>query len=178
MHRKQSRLRLVDPVESDFAVPGDLVEVFLPVACFAPFAVSNRRDLGPDHAVVNEVQAEQFHPLEIAGPLQVPVYERIGEVLAAPEYEVHRQEREVAHDIDVAQSRVELYAVEGNDAGLQASEIGKMQITMSLAYESVPMPRNEQRPQPDESFCGPVVDSVDRRIIEDLPYVRKILDNR
>jgi len=69
--------------------------------------------------------------------------------------QVHDQERDFAHDVDPAQRRVELDAVERRRAAVDEGDVAQVQVTMAFAHEARIAPRFERCGKPLALLRGP-----------------------
>ena len=119
-------------------------------------------DLRPDHRAVHEIEAEAREPGVVAGLLEVGVEEPAGVRGETVVGEIHDAERDLAHDVDPAQVRVELDAVERHDAPIQQEEVAQVQVAMALAHEALAPARGEDAAAVPELALGPCGEPLQR----------------
>ncbi len=100
--------------------------------------------LRPDERPVGDAVVEQRAGDHGAGVLLVGRHERVGVVRVAEPAEVHHQEGEVGHHVEVAQVVVELDAVEDPRSVVEAEDVVGAQVAVAVAHLAVGHPLGVQ----------------------------------
>ena len=77
--------------------------------------------------------------------------------------EVHDRERDLGHHVDPAQRRIELDAVEHDDAVLEQHHVREVQVAVAFAHEAEPQPLVHRGRDPAMRRVGPPLDRGDPR---------------
>ena len=96
----------------------------------------HQRDLGAHQGAVHQVVAEHAQAFVVAAGLEVGVDEAVRQRRQPVGLQVHRHEGDVAHDVDPAQARIELDAVEHQAAAGLARDVAQVQVAVALAHPS------------------------------------------
>jgi hypothetical protein len=102
------------------------------------------QDLTADERTVGAIEVEQRYRLVVSARLQVGVEEAHRQVRTAETIEVHREKRDLAGDVAVPESVVELDAVEDLDR-LGTAHVLRLQISVAIADAAGRDPRREAR---------------------------------
>jgi hypothetical protein len=90
--------------------------------------------------------------------------------------EVHHQEGDVAHDIDPTQMRVEVDAVERNEAALPTHDVARVQVAVAFADVSALLTVSERTFQRTRAVVRPVGESLQvGRLVELLHVCLQLL---
>lgn len=117
--------------------------------------------LGAHHGPVGDVEVSQRFRRRIVGGASVVLEELRAEVAAPQEFQIHRQERGIVDAVDVAQSGVELQAVQQHrPVGLPEDVVGQ-QIGVAVDDAALGDPLGEQRLTPREEFADQPLDLID-----------------
>ena len=138
----------------------------LGVSARSGLVVAKTRHLGPHERAVGDVVVAQGRGGGIAGELGVGVEEGRAQVGAAQPFQVHRQERDVVEDVDVAQVVVEVEAVQHPRPVGEAEHVVGDQVAVSVHHPPIDVPPGEEvTPTVHEPRCQPV-DLVDEAVGE------------
>ena len=118
--------------------------------------VADAVDLGAHHRAVGDVEVPQRGRGVVAGQPGVLLQEEPSEVGAAEEFEIHRQERGIVDDVDVAQPVVEFQAVQQRRAVVEAEDVIGQQV--GVAVDDLVLgdaPGEQHRAPGNEVGCQP-----------------------
>jgi len=114
---------------------------------------AQQRHLGAHLRAVRSEEGEQRVAAGVAARGAVRPHQRLGEVGPARLVELHERERQVGRDVDPAQRRVELDAVDDVDA-LAEQDVLEPQVAVAVAHESRGGARIELVPERSQLCAG------------------------
>ena len=79
MHDDETRPAGVDPASGYGAVVSRFLAILISLGVMHSFDASDRRDLGANQCVINDIQPEQRYAGVVATALEISVDERVGE---------------------------------------------------------------------------------------------------
>ena len=112
-------------------------------------------DLGPHRGPIDPVEIEQAHPAIVPGTLQVVVDEATRQGLGLGLGQIHGQEGDLVDGVDPAQGRVELDAVEDDEAPVHLGDVVPVEIAVALPHPAVPAALLDEPPQAGEVGLEP-----------------------
>ena len=89
--------------------------------------------MGPDRGPTRQEERERPQP-EIAGPLEIPVEQRIPKRVETVPVEVHQEKGEIEVDVDAAEVLVEFDGVEQQRYAVDDADIVQMEIAVTPAH--------------------------------------------
>ncbi len=145
----------------------------LPVSTLLAGVREQAGDLGPDQRAVGDVPVLQGFGVALPGELPVGGQEPAGEVGPAEVLEVHGQEAGVVEHVTPAEPRVELDAVEDPRAVVEAEDVLREQVPMTVDDPALGHTVGEQRVSAVEIAQRLSADTVEQVAVEDPPRERR-----
>ena len=100
---------------------------------------ADRADLGAHGGAVGGIEAQHADRRVIAAGFQIRVQEAVSQLRLPVVQQVHEGKRGVADDVDPAQRRIEIDAVERHRLFADQRDIGQMQVAVAFAHMTVRM---------------------------------------
>ena len=122
-------------------------------------------NLGAHQRPIDQIKAQHVEPCVVAARFQIRIEKPGCEIRTAAIHQVHHQKRNLAHDIDPAQRRIELDAVERRERALKHHNIAQMQIAVAFAYVTFHLALTEQGLARVVFVFGPISQWGDARLI-------------
>ena len=133
-------------------------------ACRPALLGAQQRHLGAHLRAVGGEEGEQRVAAGVAARGAVRPHQRLGEVGPARLVELHERERQVGRDVDPAQRRIELDAVDDVDP-LAEQDVLEPQVAVAVAHESRGGARVELVPERSQLCAGGPLEPRDRRAL-------------
>ena len=115
----------------------------------------------PDSGAQRQKERHRREPVFLAGAVEIPVEDAVGETAQPAEFEIHQQKGEVVEDVDAGQLVGEFEAVEQQGLAVDEADVAQMQVAVAAAHLAGGAARFEQagrRLHAGEPFCAELAD--------------------